>query len=52
MFGYATTLRSLSSGRANFWMEFLAFEPIPASLVEGVLAKVQEQREKRLAYKK
>jgi elongation factor G len=52
MFGYATTLRSLSSGRANFSMEFLAFEPIPLSLVEGVLAKVREQREKRLADKK
>jgi elongation factor G len=52
MFGYATTLRSLSSGRANFSMEFLAFEPIPASLVEGVLAKVRKQREERLADKK
>ena len=52
MFGYATTLRSLSSGRANFSMEFLAFEPIPASLVEGVLVKVREQREERLADKK
>ncbi len=52
MFGYATTLRSLSSGRANFSMEFLAFEPIPANLVEGVLEKVRQQREKRLADKK
>jgi hypothetical protein len=33
-------------------MEFLAFEPIPLSLVEGVLAKVKEQRERRLADKK
>jgi elongation factor G len=48
MFGYATTLRSLSSGRANFSMEFLAFEPIPENLVEKVLEKVREQREKRL----
>ncbi len=48
MFGYATTLRSLSSGRANFSMEFLAFEPVPANLVEPVLAKVKEQRDKRL----
>jgi elongation factor G len=48
MFGYATTLRSLSSGRANFSMEFLAFEPVPAGLVDQVLAKVREQREKRL----
>jgi elongation factor G len=49
MFGYATTLRSLSSGRANFSMEFLAFEPVPENLVEQVLEKVREQREKRLA---
>ena len=52
MFGYATTLRSLSSGRANFSMEFLAFEPIPENLVEKVLEKVRQQREKRLLDKK
>ena len=44
MFGYATTLRSLSSGRANFSMEFLAFEPIPEGLVADVLAKVTNER--------
>jgi elongation factor G len=48
MFGYATTLRSLSSGRANFSMEFLSFEPLPENLVQQVLEKVREQREKRL----
>ncbi len=47
MFGYATTLRSISSGRANFAMEFLAFEPLPDSLVPDVLAKVEEQRKRR-----
>ena len=47
MFGYATTLRSLSSGRANFSMEFFAFEQIPENLVPGVLEKVEEQRQKR-----
>ncbi len=47
MFGYATTLRSLSSGRANFSMEFLAFEPLPESLVPDVLKKVEEQRKRR-----
>jgi elongation factor G len=47
MFGYATTLRSLSSGRANFSMEFLAFEPLPVNLMESVLEKVREQRERR-----
>jgi elongation factor G len=47
MFGYATTLRSLSSGRANFSMEFLSFETLPDSLVPDVLKKVEEQRERR-----
>ena len=47
MFGYATVLRSLSSGRANFSMEFLAFEPLPESLTTSVLEKVKEQRQKQ-----
>ncbi len=47
MFGYATTLRSLSSGRANFSMEFLAFEPIPEALIAKVLETVEEQRKRR-----
>jgi elongation factor G len=49
MFGYATTLRSLSSGRANFSMEFLSFDPLPESLVPDVLKKVEETRKKRRA---
>ncbi len=44
MFGYATVLRSLSSGRANFSMEFLAFEPLPERLVAEVLAKLTTER--------
>jgi len=47
MFGYATVLRSLTSGRANFSMEFLAFEPLPASLMAEVLEKTREKREER-----
>ena len=49
MFGYATTLRSLSSGRANFSMEFHAFEPMPARLAEEVVRKALEERERRRA---
>ena len=52
MFGYATTLRSLSSGRANFSMEFFAFEQLPENLVTGVLEKVEEQRKRRKSLKK
>ncbi|MHA1568628.1 MAG: elongation factor G [Alphaproteobacteria bacterium] len=32
MFGYATTLRSLSSGRANHSMELLKYMPVPAEI--------------------
>jgi len=39
MFGYTTTLRGMSQGRASSTMEFLAYRPMPASkmreLVEG-----------------
>lgn len=37
MFGYATTLRSLSSGRANFSMEFHRYEPLPNELAESII---------------
>src|SRR5205807_4144244 len=37
MFGYATAIRSLSKGRAAYSMEPLAFEPVPASIVAGIL---------------
>jgi elongation factor G len=32
MFGYATSMRSFSQGRANFNMEFSHYEPVPASV--------------------
>ncbi len=37
MFGYTTTLRGMSQGRAASSMEFLAYRPMPASLAEAVL---------------
>jgi elongation factor G len=36
MFGYATTLRSLTQGRASFSMEFLCYARLPASLAQAV----------------
>jgi len=39
MFGYATDLRSLSQGRANYSMEFLKYEVAPQNVAEAVIAK-------------
>ncbi|HEX6290041.1 MAG TPA: elongation factor G [Herpetosiphonaceae bacterium] len=39
MFGYATDLRSMTSGRANYSMEFSHYEPLPNSLAEEIMAK-------------
>ncbi len=41
MFGYVTSLRSLSSGRASSTMEFLEYSPAPANIAEDVIAKNQ-----------
>jgi len=37
MFGYATSLRSSTSGRGTFSMEFARYAPVPASVAEKVL---------------
>jgi elongation factor G len=39
MFGYVTTLRTLSSGRATSTMEFSHYEKTPASISEAVMKK-------------
>jgi elongation factor G len=39
MFGYATDLRSLSQGRANYTMQFAAYEQAPKNVSEEVVAK-------------
>ncbi len=37
MFGYATTLRSLSQGRASYSMEFHHYEKVPANVAEKII---------------
>jgi len=37
MFGYASVLRTISSGRANYSMEFLNYAPLPKNLEEKVI---------------
>jgi elongation factor G len=39
MFGYATDLRSASQGRANYTMQFSAYEQAPKSVSEEIVAK-------------
>ncbi|MDL5368081.1 elongation factor G [Xanthomonas sp. NCPPB 2654] len=39
MFGYATTLRSMSQGRATFSMEFDHYAEAPANIAESVIKK-------------
>jgi elongation factor G len=39
MFGYINTLRSMSSGRANFTMQFDHYEPVPQNISEEIQAK-------------
>jgi elongation factor G len=45
MFGYATQLRNLSSGRANYSMEFHQYESTPAAVQEDVLKKIREKEQ-------
>jgi len=37
MFGYSTTLRSLTQGRATFSMEFRHYAEVPASIADAVI---------------
>lgn len=37
LFGYTTTLRGMSQGRASSTMEFLAYRPMPSNLMKEVL---------------
>ena len=39
MFGYATTLRSLSQGRADHTMHFLRYEPTPPGKAQEIIRK-------------
>ncbi len=39
MFGYATSLRSQTQGRATFTMEFDHYEPAPSNIADAVTKK-------------
>ncbi len=42
MFGYATTMRSMSQGRATYSMEPSHYEPVPSNIQEDILSKGKE----------
>ncbi len=44
MFGYSTTLRSLTQGKAEFTMEFATFKPVPKNVSEQLIKKYQDER--------
>jgi elongation factor G len=39
MFGYINTLRSMSSGRAQFTMQFSHYDPVPQNISDEIQAK-------------
>ncbi len=39
MFGYSTDLRSMSQGRANYTMEFFAYEEAPKAVADEIIEK-------------
>ena len=46
MFGYSTTLRSLTQGKAEFTMEFATFKQVPRGVSEELIKKYQLEKSK------
>lgn len=44
MFGYATQIRNLTSGRASYSMEFFKYMPLPLAVQEEYLKKEEEKK--------
>ncbi|MDX8392096.1 MAG: elongation factor G [Mariprofundaceae bacterium] len=41
MFGYATQLRSMSQGRANYTMQFEHYEEVPSNITKEIIASIK-----------
>ncbi len=46
MFGYSTTLRSLTQGKAQFTMEFATYKQVPQSIAEEIAKNTAEKKQK------
>ena len=47
MFGYSTTLRSLTQGRATYTMEFKHYTEAPKQIAESIITKLAGKEEKK-----
>ena len=45
MFGYIGDLRTMTSGRGQFSMEFSHYAPCPSSVAEVVIKETKERKE-------
>jgi elongation factor G len=41
LFGYSTSIRSVTQGRANFTMQFLQYDVVPANKAEAIVKKIR-----------
>ncbi len=44
MFGYSTTLRSMTQGKAEFTMEFSSYKQVPKSISDELIKEFEESK--------